>query len=792
VRREAFFLVDASLMQQLGASLITDDLQALVELIKNSYDADASKVQISIDAPDSIVVTDDGHGMDEATIERGWLTISNSLKLIQKRAGTLTAKRQRTPLGDKGLGRLSTQRLGSKVRIDTVPEVGTKRFTVEIDWTAFRPGEALGSIPVTVEESSKGDAKPGTRVTVTELLNPDDWVRMKPEELRTSLAGLVSPYSEVASFRLQAFLNGVEVSPSLITSNIRGAAWQHYKIDFNGEQLEVSGSLKAQFFRGATPASREDFARFLSVDNGSGFLSHLLSLRKSKDFGLRQSERTGFLLSFTMTRELQDVMGRRPFISPGPFVGEVDSFSLDAGGSEDVLKGAEALGSAKDAREMVKALSGIRVYRDGFIVKTAHDWLQLGEAWTGGGSYYGLKPFNTMGYIAIRARENAVLRETTDREGFVADTAFKTFFDLLQSFVRHSNLVLEHLRRTWVEYCKQERALLQELPSRDPDVIASRLSDSFERVADAKGLVGKATQAIEKTMEEGASSLFPGDAKAASKLSDVQEILSQAAHTLDTVGKRRDLGILLVGEVHALNERLGEVYELVSLGITAEALSHEISNVLERLAVETNNIQKHARSSNLQDLQIARFFEVVRTTVGALERQISHLDPALKFAREKRETFSISSVLKETAEYYAMRYAEEPIEFDWETKGDFQVSMNRGKLVLVLDNLILNAEYWVKVRQKDAVKSSRIQAIIESPRIIIDDTGPGVEPTYEETLFDPFTTAKPKGTGRGLGLFIATQLLELDGCTLSLLSDRNRRGRRYRFAIDLSGVLANA
>jgi hypothetical protein len=69
-------------MQQLGASLTSDDLQCLVELIKNAYDADAVLAKIIIDAPDRIVIEDDGHGMDEETIKRGWLTISNSLKMV--------------------------------------------------------------------------------------------------------------------------------------------------------------------------------------------------------------------------------------------------------------------------------------------------------------------------------------------------------------------------------------------------------------------------------------------------------------------------------------------------------------------------------------------------------------------------------------------------------------------------------------------------------------------------------------------------------------------------------------
>ena len=89
----ARFDINASVVFRLGEELITDVVQALVELVKNSYDADATWVNVTIDtraknrwgreyddATGAILVEDDGHGMDEATIRRGWLTIADSPK----------------------------------------------------------------------------------------------------------------------------------------------------------------------------------------------------------------------------------------------------------------------------------------------------------------------------------------------------------------------------------------------------------------------------------------------------------------------------------------------------------------------------------------------------------------------------------------------------------------------------------------------------------------------------------------------------------------------------------------
>src|SRR6266540_1484854 len=151
--------IDANVIRQLGDELVTDAEQALLELIKNSYDADAEWVRLLIDTsnaevspqiPGIIRVEDNGSGMTEDQLRNGWLRISLSLKRQVKAAGKTTAK-GRTPLGDKALGRLSTMKLGDIVDIQTYP---TKRtgYSVRLDWSDFTPGTNLSDIKVDIEE----------------------------------------------------------------------------------------------------------------------------------------------------------------------------------------------------------------------------------------------------------------------------------------------------------------------------------------------------------------------------------------------------------------------------------------------------------------------------------------------------------------------------------------------------------------------------------------------------------------------------------------------------------------
>lgn len=150
--------IDANVIRQLGDELVTDAEQALLELIKNSYDADADRVRLFIDSESTegsalgtIRVEDNGTGMNEDQLMNGWLRISLSLKREAKAAGQKT-KKGRTPLGDKGLGRLSTMKLGDTVEINTYPSK-TQGYNVKLDWSKFTPGTNLSAIRVGVFQS---------------------------------------------------------------------------------------------------------------------------------------------------------------------------------------------------------------------------------------------------------------------------------------------------------------------------------------------------------------------------------------------------------------------------------------------------------------------------------------------------------------------------------------------------------------------------------------------------------------------------------------------------------------
>jgi hypothetical protein len=154
------FSIDSSLLFQLGEQLVAKPSIALTELVKNVYDADATKVTITLENVDkpggTIIVEDDGHGMTLEEIKNNWMRIATTLK--KKKPISRIYGRPLT--GAKGIGRLADRRLGNKLTLQSIAkrDDGVKEaISVEFDWkNKFSPGEDLGDVSVnfTRRESS--------------------------------------------------------------------------------------------------------------------------------------------------------------------------------------------------------------------------------------------------------------------------------------------------------------------------------------------------------------------------------------------------------------------------------------------------------------------------------------------------------------------------------------------------------------------------------------------------------------------------------------------------------------
>jgi signal transduction histidine kinase len=811
------FDITPHIVKQLGEQLVSDEITALLELIKNSYDADASYVSIEINTTGKyiknklffpnhkgfIVVEDDGFGMSEEIIMKSWLIISYSQKREMKKAKRTTPQ-GRTPLGDKGLGRLSTQRLADICEIFT-NEVGEKGTHIAFNWKDFEQELVLSEVQVQVEPFVPLK-KMGTSLVLANLNHSEVWEGKNLEKFKGQVSQIISPYKENRPFEVYLKINGIDLDLEKSNEELRDIAISRFDFVFDGKVINLSGKTKQTKFIGN---NREDYQNFIEIDNGKKFFEFLKKTHKDLKFLPDKGFFIGFEKRFDFNKDISGLeIYERERANPGAFTGKIDEFTYDNWLSNDEnVK--EIFGKLSNYRDFAQSQAGIKLFRNGFAVKPfgidGDDWLNLRESQTTGGSYYPLRPANVIGYIAINEGINDKLKDKTDREGLVSNPYSRNFFTLSFFIKDEINRYQERIRRSYNDFLKtykiensgiktvkQAFKQLKETKAQTEE-ITREFNDAVtitgKAISSSKQLINKTTNnplfATEQEKEMGNQI-----EEILVELQAIQQTLFKLNKIIFKTNKLNEVIDILEPKIRILEEQLNNFSELASLGLTTESVSHEFASIADRLAEKASFYSNKLENNQLTDSDIYVLMEYINTTVNGLKIQLRHLDPALKYNREKKTNLKISNFLDEEKEYYNSRFNKIGIEFIVENNKDFSVQINRGKLTQVVDNLLNNSEYWLQERkQNEAEFQPKIFIKIESPWIYVYDNGYGIAPAVENQIFEPFVTTKPKSLGRGLGLFIIQQLLDSSGCSITLEPIKNEHNRKFMFAMNLSNII---
>lgn len=843
--------MSSAVLQRLGEELITNHIQALAELIKNAYDADATVVRVEIDTkklvedPKGTVrrglirVADNGFGMDEDAVRNGWLRVSASPKRDMKATGKKTPKK-RTPLGDKGLGRLGAQRLGDRVRIRTRPEPrdsGAKGeayeehdvsfafsdFRADLDvnklrvpWTTYHlPDQEQLAEPWPVPKKSTG-----TVLEISGLTNPDDWE--DTQALERSLSLLANPFKGVEKFRVIVRVDGRDLNLESVASQVRDAALIRWEGTFDGETLSVEGQVRLGWFNVRDRAMRERLEELTAADKGVGVRDFVLDaaqdgpfsvtpgrgqwlLKLKREFTLEDLDFTGLPLidvedvsSNGASSERQvdneaqagDAKGigggeatdkdgsvKRP-VSPGEFLFELDVLSRRIGVAR--ASGFSALDRQSQYTEWLNERGGVHVYRDGFRINLGSDVMDLGEAFSSSSSYYGLRPQNVLGYIEISAEHNPGLEETTDREGFRETPEVITFWRIVHTIRDEINDVLDVLGRAANSYVRSQMAPEDETT----EELADELAEAAQQAVAARVVLATARDTVHSV----STAVDPAPDDTTRALANAEEALAAADAALEHMDAAQRLGTVVRHDIVELSEREAEYAQLIGLGLVAETLAHELHHVTSRLSGQVSELQSR---TDLPPWAHA-YLQDARSAMDALHGHLRHLDPMLRYARTRREPITLDKFAREMCAFHAQRLREKRIEIKASASHAATVTANRGRLMQVFDNLLINSEYWLEqALRARRIARGEITVNVSGRTITVSDNGPGVDPKLERTIFDPFVTAKAD-RGRGLGLFISRQLLDLDGATIELAEHRNDAGRADTFEISFKISSAEA
>lgn len=208
------FKISSALKDLVGKDLITSDNVAIFELVKNSYDAYASKVDI-IFADDKIIIADNGKGMSFDEIKNKWLFLGFSEKKdssdVDEKQHSYRDNIKRYYAGAKGIGRFSCDRLGRFVTLTTCIEGSNTADRIYVDWKEFEKDQniefedvTVGHEIVNVPSNFPQQMRHGTVIEVTGLHDEETpWTRKHLLELKRSLEKLINPISETNDFAIE-------------------------------------------------------------------------------------------------------------------------------------------------------------------------------------------------------------------------------------------------------------------------------------------------------------------------------------------------------------------------------------------------------------------------------------------------------------------------------------------------------------------------------------------------------------------------------------------------------------
>ncbi len=233
-------------------------------------------------------------------------------------------------------------------------------------------------------------------------------------------------------------------------------------------------------------------------------------------------------------------------------------------------------------------------------------------------------------------------------------------------------------------------------------------------------------------------------------------------------GRLDEIGVAereLAGMQHELSGLLAQKNRLAQLGLAVSKINHDLRNMLANAQLISD------RLVDLPDPTVQRF---VPKLIASLDRAISFCNSSLQFGRAseaapRRDLFRLKALVEEVADSQGLP-REGQIAFVADMEASLRIDADRDHLFRVLSNLVRNAAQAIETADGDATGEIRVKARREGRKVIVDvaDDGPGVPAKARENLFKAFQASTKKG-GTGLGLVIASELVQAHGGTLTFV-----------------------
>lgn len=735
------FSIDAKTLIHLGRDSIKDHTTALIELVKNCYDADANLVDVDVfnrNGKDSIRVADNGFGMTKEQLLNSWLRIGFSNKRVSKLS---ELGRRRT--GEKGIGRISTDRLGANLELITKTKddgiIGLK-----VNWNDFEvEGKDVFDIDIELTfptsiclpKTNGVESLTGTEIKISNLRQV--WSQRNIENLYYELSALTPPFEDVLDFKITLNNDISQAFSKKVDSDFHKAAEVELTAIYDGKGSDIIYSIKDKY---------------------------------------HDKEETSFINWQQLVERLPDRQVNSDLsndLSLGPITIKLLFFLREAAS----IAGTDL--KLKELRSFLDNNSGIKIYRDNFAVKPygfpksqfGFDWLELGDrksrnpAGIGRGDEYMVNPNQLIGAIYISRDSNPKLIDSAAREGLVESEEFSE----LVALINGSILMLEsHRAKIFPEVQKVRQSKKITSAHREAEKIKAQLSEVTDSLTSIK-------QAIEIKGDDIKPKFF---LKPISKtITTVENITEEVDSTISgLLNWQRVLGGLATMGISSAvfgHETENSISQFKGSVTTAKLILTDEPPDISGAIIELNKSLKHSQ-------KISAWGAYALTRV---QREKRH--------RRKVKIYDILNVVIEE-----LKPAFEASTISVKLDGDsFFATTYPMDIESILVNLLTNAYTAVLLKPSPRIVKVMVEKEIQNDIVgfyfSVSDSGPGIAKEFEHRIFDPLFSTKTSGAnksnsvGTGLGLTIIKSITEeLEG-KVTFDKDPELKGARFTIWLPL-------
>jgi signal transduction histidine kinase len=760
------FTVSARTAKLIGQENFANAEGAIIELVKNAYDADANTAIIIFDTSKNehcIYIIDNGHGMTEQVIKEQWMRIGTDDKLQN-----FTSAGGRIKTGAKGIGRFALDRLGKRARMHTVSKKEKQSLYWTVNWEDFnKSGLAINDVkakfftfesftlPTHLDKVFANNEKltetikqvkfeTGTILKITSL--NDNWSGKAIKSLFDNLEILVPPL-EQPTFNIYLFSS----NPTDNIGRVNSANYDDfdYKVAANYSANEKTLSVKITRNELDLKALENSYNEVFQYEQMQKFPYHLETF-KAKEFTLNFDidELKGFS---SVDKDLLDKIGDFSFTFY--FLKITVSDNKEEG---DLKRYPYRRFISASRKAWLDKFGGVKIFRDGFRVRPygekGIDWLRLGERVAKSPQSagqrlgdYRIRPNQIAGTVNISRIKNPYFDDKSGREGIQENDVFELFKNLLTEiinlFEKDRNIVmfhLKHLEDSRNETKKQRELALAEAKrilnekrkreeSKTQDLFEQLNSNQNESQKDTTVLFAEVTEQYEQELEE--------------KQSEIQLLRNLAS-----------VGLIISSSAH----------ELTNLELSIAPRTEILIDVLKKLILEESlaDIDKHYNPFYIiqlmkdEDLKIKHWLNYALTFLRKNKRRRNEINFS-EYAENFRNVWKTNLDLKN-------------INFILDGNKDeiCLIQVFEVDLDTVFNNLLTNS---IEAFEGNQEKKVTLSWKVENDFIQIDfaDNGRGLAKEFKKNpseVFNAHETSKKdnKGNiiGTGLGLYIAKSIFD--------------------------------